>query len=79
MLKKIYCTFCARWYLVCSVVFLLIIFFCYSELLPGNFFSVKKHMTFLSYAKGGGGEVAVRNGVRALLRFLNIFGLLFFR
>ena len=67
MLKKIYCTFCAMWYLVCSVVFLLIIFVCYSELLPENFFSVKKHMTFLSYAKGGGGEVAVRNSVRASL------------
>ena len=67
------------WYLVCSVVFLLIIFVCYSALLPGNFFSVKKHMTFLSYAKGGGGEVAVKTAFVPHCIDSNIFGFLFFR
>ena len=32
-----------------------------------NFFLVKKYTTSSKYAEGGGGEVALRNGVRASL------------
>ena len=34
---------------------------------PENFFLVKKNITFLNYANGGGGEVVARYGVASLI------------
>ena len=40
---------------------------------PENFFLVKKTITFLNYANGGGGEVVARYGVASLRDSFFIF------
>ena len=45
---------------------------------PKNFFLVKNYARSSKYPEGGGGEVAIRNAVRASL-LESFFGFLYFR